>query len=79
MITANIHDAKTHLSEYLELLAEEGEILLCKRNKPIARILPIPQAPTTPRPLGGAGLGVDLDQGFWDPLDEDLEAAFNGL
>jgi len=79
MITANIHDAKTHLSEYLDRLDSEGEILLCRRNVPIARILPVGKsAEIFKRVLGGAGLGVKLDGRFWEPLDTELETAFAG-
>ena len=79
MITANIHDAKTHLSEYLDRLDKEGEILLCKRNIPIARIIPVEKGSAGfKRVLGGADLGVKLDARFWEPLDTELESAFAG-
>ncbi len=41
MIRVNIHEAKTHLSKYLEKVAEGETIILCKRNVPIAEIRPI--------------------------------------
>lgn len=81
MIKANIHDAKTHLSEYLSRLDTEGEILLCKRNIPVARIVPVesdPGSSSVERELGGAQLGVNLEAGFWDQLDEETLAAFSG-
>jgi len=78
MIKLNIHEAKTHLSAYLERLAKGEIILLCKRNTPIAEIRPLPRHRTTRRPIG-------LDQGlfvvppeFFDPLPEDLLAGFGG-
>ncbi len=78
MIIANIHNAKTHLSDYLDRLPEEGEIILCKRNLPIAKIVPIRAARVGARILGGAGIGLVLDERFWEPLDSDLENAFAG-
>ncbi len=79
MITANIHDAKTHLSEYLDRLDTEGEILLCKRNIPIARILPVKKGTgRLKRVLSGDGLAVVLDGRFREPLDPETEAAFAG-
>lgn len=41
MIKVNIHEAKTHLSRYLERLSEGERIVLCKRNVPIAEIRPL--------------------------------------
>jgi len=35
----NVYDAKTHLSQYLEKVASgDEEIIICKNNKPIARL-----------------------------------------
>ena len=79
MIIANIHNAKTHLSDYLDRLPQEGEIILCKRNVPIAKIIPIPPVREGLRTLGGADIGLVLDERFWEPLDSDLENAFSGL
>jgi antitoxin (DNA-binding transcriptional repressor) of toxin-antitoxin stability system len=52
MIRLNIHEAKTHLSRYLENLARGETILLCKRNQPIAEIRPIESRPKEKRPIG---------------------------
>ncbi|MFW6228884.1 MAG: type II toxin-antitoxin system Phd/YefM family antitoxin, partial [Alkalispirochaeta sp.] len=41
MLLVNIHEAKTHLSEYLNRLDTEQEIVLCKRNVPVAVIRPV--------------------------------------
>jgi antitoxin (DNA-binding transcriptional repressor) of toxin-antitoxin stability system len=43
MIKLNVHEAKTHISRYLERLAGGETILLCKRNIPIAEIRPLPR------------------------------------
>lgn len=43
MLRVNVHEAKTHLSKYLSLLAKGETILLCKRNVPIAEIRPFPK------------------------------------
>ena len=81
MIRANIHDAKTHLSKYLSRLDAEGEILLCRRNIPVARIVPVhtgKEPESIDRTLGGAELGVNLEVGFREPLDADTLSAFSG-
>jgi prevent-host-death family protein len=49
MVQVNIHEAKTHLSRYLEQV-EQGEIVVvCRHNKPVAEIRAIapPRTPGT--------------------------------
>ena len=78
MIKLNINQAKTHLSAYLARLRQGETIVLCKRNTPIAEIRPLPQPRTRKRPIGlGAG-EFTIPASFFDPLPEDLVAAFAG-
>ena len=37
----NIHEAKTHLSRLLQFVAEGNEVIICKSNQPLARLMPI--------------------------------------
>jgi antitoxin (DNA-binding transcriptional repressor) of toxin-antitoxin stability system len=78
MIKLNIHEAKTHLSKYLERLAKGETILLCKRNEPIAEIRPIIRPRKTPRPIGGAKGKFKIPRKFFDPLPEDVLDSFYG-
>lgn len=78
MIKLNIHQAKTHLSRYLARLKPGEVIQLCKRNVPIAEIRPLPAASHKPRPLGLAKGKVHIHPGFFDPLPDDIIAAFEG-
>ena len=60
----NIHEAKTHLSEHLAALGAGDRIILCRRNRPIAEIRPLPSPRSVPRPVGlGKGLAT-LPEGF---------------
>ena len=43
MIRVNVHEAKTHLSRYLERVAEGESVVICKRNIPVAELRPIVQ------------------------------------
>lgn len=72
MIKLNINEAKTHLSAYLERVAAGETIVICKRNKPIAEIRPLPVAPVKKRPLGLAKGKVEIHPAFFEPLPEDL-------
>jgi antitoxin (DNA-binding transcriptional repressor) of toxin-antitoxin stability system len=78
MIKLNVHEAKTHLSRYLEKLARGETILLCKRNIPIAEIRPLPQQRKTKRPIGLAKGKFEVPPEFFEPLPSDLVDAFHG-
>ena len=67
MIKLNIHEAKTHLSKYLEQLQNGEVILLCKRNQPIAEIHPIRSPARKKRPLGIAEGQLVINPTFNDP------------
>jgi prevent-host-death family protein len=43
--TVNIHKAKTHLSSLLERVSRGEEIMIAKAGKPIARLMPLDEAP----------------------------------
>jgi antitoxin (DNA-binding transcriptional repressor) of toxin-antitoxin stability system len=76
MIRLNIHEAKTHLSSYLDQLAKGEVILLCKRNVPIAEIRGLQKERRDPRPIGLAVGRVTVGSAFNDPLPEELLDAF---
>jgi antitoxin (DNA-binding transcriptional repressor) of toxin-antitoxin stability system len=78
MIKVNIHQAKTHLSEYLDRLAKGETIILCKRNMPVAEIRPLPRARQTKRPIGLAKNKLKIPKSFFKPLPDQLLDAFEG-
>jgi len=78
MIRLNIHEAKTYLSKYLEELAGGETIILCKRNIPIAEIRPIRPRRENKRPIGLAKGEFEVTPEFFEPLPNELLAAFNG-
>jgi antitoxin (DNA-binding transcriptional repressor) of toxin-antitoxin stability system len=78
MIKLNIHEAKTHLSRYLERLRKGETILLCKRNTPIAEIRPLKPARSEKRPIGLAKGELIVPSSFFDPLPEDIVEGFGG-
>lgn len=78
MIRLNVHQAKTHLSKYLDRLSEGETILLCKRNTPIAEIRAVPTARKTKRPIGLAKNQLKITKSFFKPLPDELLDAFEG-
>jgi prevent-host-death family protein len=70
MIRANIAELKAHLSEFIERVTEGETIEICNRNRPVARISPIP-TPNQPRKLGKyRGLIIESSDA-WDPMSEE--------
>lgn len=78
MVTLNVHEAKTHLSRYLSRLTDGEKIILCKRNVPIAEILPLKRARTQPRPVGLAKGRFEVPSTFFEPLPDEMLDAFEG-
>jgi antitoxin (DNA-binding transcriptional repressor) of toxin-antitoxin stability system len=73
----NIHDAKTNLSSYLKNLKPGDTLILCRRNIPIAEIIPLPaiKHETTAdqrRPFGLAKGIFDIPADFFEALPEDI-------
>lgn len=78
MIQLNIHEAKTNLSKYLKDLTEDEPILLCKRNVPVAKIVGLKSKSTKKRAIGLAKGDFVVPDDFFDPLPEEMLAAFEG-
>lgn len=78
MIKLNIHEAKTHLSQYLDRLARGESIILCKRNIPIAEIRPILHHGKDGRKIGLAKGKFRLSPKFFKPLPNELLDSFYG-
>ncbi len=75
----NLHEAKAHLSELLDRVEAGETIVICRRNKPVAELKPVPPSGLAePRPIGLAkGVGHVLPS-FFEPLDEELLTLFEG-
>jgi antitoxin (DNA-binding transcriptional repressor) of toxin-antitoxin stability system len=80
MTKLNIHEAKTQLSMYLDRLerGEEEVIVICRRNEPIAELRALPRRRKTPRPIFRRDSRFKLAKAFFEPLPEELVAAFEG-
>ena len=65
----NIHEVRENLAEYLEAAARGEEVLICRRNQPVARLVAVDRRLLEARPLGLApDAGTALPAAFWDPL-----------
>lgn len=75
MIVININQAKAKLSEYLDAVANGEEVVICKRNRPIAELRAVAQKRGEPRPIGGIK-GIVIPPSFFDPMPDDFLDAF---
>ena len=73
----NIHEAKTHLSEYARRVKRGQRIVLCDRNKPFAEIRPLTVTAEGRRPFGLAKGRIHVPDDFNEP-DPDMESLFSG-
>ena len=69
----NLHDAKTHLSRYVDQALAGEEVVIARAGKPLVRLVPLETQPA-PR-LGGflrgqAILTADLKDDFKDDIEE---------
>lgn len=76
IIRTNILTIKAHLSEFLKK-AQEGEtILVCDRNIPLAKIVPISEHQTIPRSVGLAKGEFSVPRNFNEPLEDEELTTF---
>jgi prevent-host-death family protein len=75
MTQVNIHEAKTRLSELLELVQNGEEVIIAKSGKPIARLTEMPASKSIV-----FGLVPDLrtPDDFDAPLPEETRKLFEG-
>ncbi|MBA4807612.1 type II toxin-antitoxin system Phd/YefM family antitoxin [Brevundimonas sp.] len=79
METVNVHEAKTHLSRLLERAAKGETITIAKAGKPIAKLVPLDEAPKKVVQRIGfmAGEGVVPDD-IKTPFKDEIEEMFYG-
>ena len=77
MIKINISEAKAHFSRYIESVERCETVTVCRRNIPVADIRPLPQQPRERRPVG-IDRGMEILASFFEPIPDDLLAAFEG-
>jgi prevent-host-death family protein len=54
VIEVNIHEAKTQLSRLINAVLRGEEVVISRRNEPVARLVPL-EKPTITRELGWGG------------------------
>ena len=77
MTTINVHEAKTHLSHYLDEVEKGKSFIVCKRNKPVAEIRPVSKRVREKRPVGLAKETFTVPPSFFDELPEETLSLFS--
>ena len=69
MSQANIADIKNNLSKFIAMVEKGESVVICKRNIPIARIVPMEDTPPINQTQLGVGAGsVDILGDLTEPL-----------
>lgn len=76
MQTINIHEAKTHLSRFVDQAAAGEEIVIARAGKPVARLAPLVTATSLPRTLGLGKGKFSLPEGFDAMNASEIEGMF---
>jgi antitoxin (DNA-binding transcriptional repressor) of toxin-antitoxin stability system len=75
---ANIGEIKAHFSEYLSRVEAGEAVRIFRRREPVAELRRIEKPWKGKRPCGLARGLFQVPQSFFDPLPEDVLAAFEG-
>jgi len=76
MNRVNIHEAKAMLSELIAAAADGQRVVICKRNRPVAELVPLASARARARRIGGVP-DLAVPAGFFTPLPDDVVDAFD--
>jgi prevent-host-death family protein len=74
----NIHEAKTHLSHYIEEVEHGETVVVCRRNQPVAELRPLAAPRHKPRSVGLAKGKFIVPASFFEELPEETLALFQG-
>jgi prevent-host-death family protein len=78
MQTVNIHEAKTHLSRFVDQAAAGEEILIARAGKPVARLVALAEPELKPRKLGLGKGKFSLPDDFSSLHGEAIQKMFEG-
>jgi prevent-host-death family protein len=71
----NLHDAKTHLSRYVEQALDGDEIVIARAGKALVKLVPIDETPRKRR-LGFLQRDAVLTADLKDDFSDDIRALF---
>ena len=66
----NVHEAKTRLSQLLELVEEGETIVIARRGQPVAELVPARQCTTFPFGIARQAPLVPAGNEWWRPMTD---------
>ena len=79
MIRVNIHEAKTHLSRYIDRVEQGDVVVVCRHNQPVAELRAIETTVVRPARVAGLLKGrVHWDADAFAPMTTEELAEFDG-
>jgi prevent-host-death family protein len=81
MKIVNIAEAKAHLSEYIAAVEAGETVTIARRNKAVAKLVPVvtETVDKEPRPIGLAKGKITIHSSFFEPMDEEELALWEGM
>ncbi len=76
MVTVNVHEAKTNLSQLLKQVEAGEEVIIARNGKPVARLVGVQKRGK--RQFGSMKGQISIDERFFEPLPEEQLAAWEG-
>jgi prevent-host-death family protein len=73
--TVSVYNARAEFSRLIERALAGEEIVITRRGKPAVRLVPVEDA-LQPRKPGALKGKLELPEGFFDPLPDDIIDAF---
>lgn len=73
----NLYEAKTQLSHWVDEVQSGREVVICKRNIPVAKLSPVAGV-RKERKIGLAKGTFSVTAAFFEPLPDDIAASFEG-
>jgi antitoxin (DNA-binding transcriptional repressor) of toxin-antitoxin stability system len=78
MTKVNIQEAKTHLSRYVDRVAQGEVIVVCRHNQPVAELRAVGTAPARRARVAGLLKGqIQWEAGTFAPLTDEELAEFD--
>ena len=75
MATVSVYNARAEFSRLIERALAGEEIVITRRGKPAVRLVPVEDA-LQPRKPGALKGKLELPEGFFNPLPDDIIDAF---
>ena len=78
MLQINIHEAKTHLSAYVEKVAQGESFIIAKAGRPMAKVIPYVSPQSKPKRVGFLAGEISVPDDFDNMGADEIAEMFEG-